>query len=133
MEKPLPDSTTGDQSLDALCLDAATGKVLWEYRFNVFFTDIVSARVGLACLAGDPETGPYDIPNGLLLRGDIRALFERNLLRIHPRTRKIFLADELLATSYGRLAARQLRLPVKEEDRPSADALRQRWDASGKR
>ena len=40
-----------------VCFDAATGKVLWEYRFNVFFTDIVSARVGWASLAGDPETG----------------------------------------------------------------------------
>ncbi|MBV9823134.1 MAG: PQQ-like beta-propeller repeat protein, partial [Actinobacteria bacterium] len=39
------------------CFDADTGKVLWEHRFNVFFTDIVSARVGWACLAGDPETG----------------------------------------------------------------------------
>jgi hypothetical protein len=87
-----------------------------------------------AVIAGDAETGPFDVPNGLLLRGDIRTLFERNLLRIHPRTRKIFLADELMATSYGRLAARQLRLPVKEEDRPSAESLRQRWEvASGGR
>ncbi len=39
------------------CFDAETGKVLWEHRFNVFFTDIVSARVGWADLAGDPETG----------------------------------------------------------------------------
>ncbi len=39
------------------CFDAETGKVLWEHRFNVFFTDIVSARVGWAELAGDPETG----------------------------------------------------------------------------
>jgi hypothetical protein len=85
-----------------------------------------------AVIAGDAETGPYDVPNGLLLRGDIRALFERNLLRIHPRTRKIFLADALLATSYGRLAARQIRLPDKEEDRPSTGALKERWDAAGK-
>jgi outer membrane protein assembly factor BamB len=40
-----------------MCFDAETGKVLWEKRFNVFFTDIVSPRVGWACLAGDPETG----------------------------------------------------------------------------
>jgi outer membrane protein assembly factor BamB len=39
------------------CFDADTGKVLWEHRFNVFFTDIVSIRVGWASLAGDPETG----------------------------------------------------------------------------
>lgn len=40
-----------------MCFDAETGKVLWQYRFNVFFTDIVSARVGWANLAGDLETG----------------------------------------------------------------------------
>jgi outer membrane protein assembly factor BamB len=40
-----------------MCFDAATGKVLWQHRFNVFFTDVVSARVGWACLAGDRETG----------------------------------------------------------------------------
>src|SRR5436305_1411355 len=40
-----------------MCFDADSGKVLWEYRFNVFFTDIVSNRVGWTNLAGDPETG----------------------------------------------------------------------------
>jgi hypothetical protein len=82
-----------------------------------------------AVISGDADTGPYDVGNGLLLRADIRALFEQNLLRIHPRTRKLFLGEQLLNTSYGRLAARQLRLPEKEEDRPSAEALRQRWEA----
>jgi outer membrane protein assembly factor BamB len=40
-----------------MAFDAATGKVLWEHKFNVFFTDIVSSRVGWANTAGDPETG----------------------------------------------------------------------------
>ncbi len=40
-----------------LCLDADNGKLIWEHRFNVFFTDIVSARLGWAAMAGDPETG----------------------------------------------------------------------------
>jgi outer membrane protein assembly factor BamB len=40
-----------------MCFDANTGEVLWQYRFNVFFTDIVSNRVGWADLAADPETG----------------------------------------------------------------------------
>jgi outer membrane protein assembly factor BamB len=40
-----------------VCFNADTGEVLWEHRFNVFFTDIVSVRVGWASLAGDPETG----------------------------------------------------------------------------
>ena len=40
-----------------MCLDAETGKVIWEKRFNVFHTTIPSNRVGWANLAVDPETG----------------------------------------------------------------------------
>ena len=40
-----------------LCLDADTGKLLWENKFNVFLSDVVSSRVGWTNLAGDPETG----------------------------------------------------------------------------
>ncbi len=40
-----------------VCLDAATGRLIWERRFNVFYTDIVENRVGWASLVGDPETG----------------------------------------------------------------------------
>src|SRR3954468_1273991 len=37
-----------------MCFDAKDGKVLWEHKFNVFHTDIVSARLGWTNLAGDP-------------------------------------------------------------------------------
>jgi outer membrane protein assembly factor BamB len=40
-----------------MCFDAETGKVLWQYKFNVFLTSIVSNRVGWTELAADPETG----------------------------------------------------------------------------
>jgi outer membrane protein assembly factor BamB len=40
-----------------MCFDANTGKVEWEYKFNVFLTDIVSDRVGWTNLVADPETG----------------------------------------------------------------------------
>jgi outer membrane protein assembly factor BamB len=40
-----------------MCFDADSGKVLWEHKFNVFFTDIVSDRLGWTHLCGDPETG----------------------------------------------------------------------------
>src|SRR5262249_54698841 len=40
-----------------VCLDADTGKPLWEYKFNVWHTDIVSVRLGWTNLAGDPKTG----------------------------------------------------------------------------
>jgi hypothetical protein len=72
-----------------------------------------------------------EVTNGLLLRADVRTLFDLNLIRIHPRTRKLFLAEALKKGSYAKLAARQLRLPEKEEDRPSVEALQERWDAAG--
>jgi len=40
-----------------LCAEASTGKLIWEYRFNVFLTDIPSARVGWSSPTVDPETG----------------------------------------------------------------------------
>jgi len=40
-----------------MCFDADTGKVLWEQKFNVFHSDIVSVRLGWTNLAGDPATG----------------------------------------------------------------------------
>jgi outer membrane protein assembly factor BamB len=39
-----------------MALDAATGKVLWERKFNVFLCDMVSTRVGWTNLAADPVT-----------------------------------------------------------------------------
>ena len=40
-----------------MCFDADNGKKLWEHRFNVFLTGIVSDRVGWTNTCGDPETG----------------------------------------------------------------------------
>lgn len=52
--------TDADTNRDAeklLCLDAATGKKLWENRWNVFLSDVPAERVGWSCAAADPETG----------------------------------------------------------------------------
>ena len=40
-----------------MCLDSTKGDVIWEHKFNVFHTDIVSVRLGWTNLDGDPETG----------------------------------------------------------------------------
>jgi outer membrane protein assembly factor BamB len=40
-----------------MCLDADTGKFLWEYNFNVWHTDIVTVRLGWTNIAADPKTG----------------------------------------------------------------------------
>ncbi|MCH7812579.1 MAG: PQQ-binding-like beta-propeller repeat protein, partial [Planctomycetes bacterium] len=40
-----------------ICLEADTGKTVWEHRFNVYHTDIVENRVGWTSVAADSETG----------------------------------------------------------------------------
>ena len=40
-----------------MCLDAQKGELIWEQKFNVWHTDIVTARLGWTNLAGDPNTG----------------------------------------------------------------------------
>jgi outer membrane protein assembly factor BamB len=40
-----------------MALDADTGKLVWEYRFNIFQSDVPPHRVGWASPAADAETG----------------------------------------------------------------------------
>jgi outer membrane protein assembly factor BamB len=40
-----------------MALDADTGKVVWEYKFNLFQSDVPPHRVGWASPAADPDTG----------------------------------------------------------------------------
>src|ERR1700682_6093238 len=40
-----------------MCLDADSGKVIWEYKFNIFQSDVPPHRGGWAAPAADPETG----------------------------------------------------------------------------
>lgn len=40
-----------------ICLDAATGELIWESRHNVWSSDVPDTRVGWSSVVGDPETG----------------------------------------------------------------------------
>jgi outer membrane protein assembly factor BamB len=40
-----------------VCVDAATGKKIWENKFNVFLSDVPAERVGWSSCVGDPTTG----------------------------------------------------------------------------
>ena len=51
----LPNSATEQEKV--VCADAATGKILWENRFNVYLSDVPAERIGWSCCAGDPATG----------------------------------------------------------------------------
>ncbi len=40
-----------------VCADAATGKVLWENKWNIFLSDVPKERVAWGVVVGDPATG----------------------------------------------------------------------------
>ena len=40
-----------------VCVDAATGKKIWQYRMNVYLCEVPDSRVGWSSCTGDPETG----------------------------------------------------------------------------
>jgi outer membrane protein assembly factor BamB len=40
-----------------MCLDADTGKPIWERRFSIYLSDVPQHRAGWASPAADPETG----------------------------------------------------------------------------
>ncbi len=48
---------TAREGEKVVCLDAATGKTIWENRFNVYLSDVPDTRVAWSCCAGDPKTG----------------------------------------------------------------------------
>lgn len=45
------------QGEQVICADAATGKILWRNRFNVYLSDVPETRVAWSCCVGDPTTG----------------------------------------------------------------------------
>ena len=65
-----------------MALDADTGRVVWEYKFNIFQSDIPAHRVGWASPAADPETGNiYALSGGaqvIALSRDGRLLWNRS-------------------------------------------------------
>jgi outer membrane protein assembly factor BamB len=48
---------TKNECEKVVCADAATGKILWEHRFNVYLSDVPDTRVGWSSCVADPETG----------------------------------------------------------------------------
>jgi outer membrane protein assembly factor BamB len=65
-----------------MALDADTGRTVWEYRFNIFQSDVPPHRVGWASPAVDPETGNvYALSGGaqaIALSRDGKLLWQRS-------------------------------------------------------
>lgn len=65
-----------------MALDADTGKVVWEHRFNLYQSDVPPHRIGWASPAADPETGNiYALSGGaeaIALSRDGKRLWSRS-------------------------------------------------------
>ena len=51
------EETPSEEGEKVVCLDAKTGKMLWETRFSVYLSDVPVERVGWSSVVGDRETG----------------------------------------------------------------------------
>src|SRR5262245_63637048 len=51
------DPATPTEGERVVCLDAATGKDIWQSRHNVWSSDVPDTRVGWSSVTADPETG----------------------------------------------------------------------------
>ena len=105
-----------------MCLDADTGMVLWEYRFNIFQSDVPPHRVGWASPAADPETGNvYALGVGatvVALNSEGTLLWDRSL-------GEVFAA---FTTHGGRTAA-----PIIDGDLVIVNSAVSNWGAMGNR
>jgi outer membrane protein assembly factor BamB len=67
-----------------LCLDALSGKMLWEYRFNVYHSDVPPHRIAWSAPAVDLETGNvyvFGVGGTLLaLSSEGKKLWERTMV-----------------------------------------------------
>ncbi len=66
-----------------MALDADSGKVIWQYKFNIFQSDVPPHRVGWASPAADPDTGNiYGMSVGaqvVALSKDGKLLWDRSI------------------------------------------------------
>jgi len=78
-----PSGRGAEEQERVMCLDPDTGKVLWDYKFNVFQSDAPAHRVGWASPALDTETGNvYAIGAGgfmVALTKDGKRLWDRSI------------------------------------------------------
>ena len=77
-------SARGDRLQErVMALDADTGKTIWEYKYNLFQSDVPPHRIAWASPAADPETGNiYALSGGahvIALSRDGKLLWDRSL------------------------------------------------------
>ncbi len=111
---PVGDEVTTQERI--LCVDAETGRTIWEHRFNVFHTDIVYNRVGWTSLVGDPATG-YVYAHGT--GGEMFCFTRDGVIRWKVSMTEMF----------GRISGYggRLHTPIVDEDRVIVSYLNSSW------
>ncbi|HIK09039.1 MAG TPA: hypothetical protein IGS52_02025 [Oscillatoriaceae cyanobacterium M33_DOE_052] len=102
--------------------DAFREKLLTAYRHRCPLTG-ADADLALEAVTIEPKMGAVKATNGLILRADVKKLFEAQLLAIDPKTLKVLIAPELSKTIYNELVGKPLQLPTDKASRPSIEAL----------
>jgi outer membrane protein assembly factor BamB len=104
-----------------MCFDAESGERIWEYKFNIFHTDIPSNRVGWANLAGDLDTG-YIFAHGVQ---GLLFCFDRDGQVVWSRS---------LTEEFGRISGYGGRThsPIVDEDRVIISFLSAGWGDHGR-
>ncbi len=99
-----------------VCLDANTGKLVWDFKFNIFHTDIVTVRLGWTNIAADPATG------------NIYAHGTGGMLYCLSKDGKV-LWSKSLTEEYGRISGYGGRLtsPIVAEDMVIIGMLNSSW------
>lgn len=100
-------------------------KLLVAYGFCCCVTEETSIQV-LEAAHILPYKGEVTnhIQNGLILRSDIHTLFDLRLLSINPDNYTIVVSPEFKSSSYANFAGNCIRIPEKEDERPSQEALK---------
>jgi outer membrane protein assembly factor BamB len=103
-----------------MCFDEKDGKLLWEHKFNVFLTDIVSSRLGWTVMVGDPETG------------NVYAHGTQGLLFCFNKDGKV-LWEHSMTEEYGRISGYGGRVtsPVVDGDLVILGMLNANWGYQG--
>ncbi|WP_374223669.1 HNH endonuclease [Micromonospora sp. M61] len=72
----------------------------------------------------DGYMGPHShlVPNGLLLRADLRTLFDLHLIGVDQEG-KLVVSEGLAGSSYAKLHGKCLGLPSRAQDQPSKRRL----------
>lgn len=86
----------------------------------------VEATLQASHILPHKDRGPGHVRNGLLLRADIHALFDKGLLAIDPDSDTVVIAPRLRGTPYEELDGQTARLPSDPHLRPNAEELRKR-------